>query len=201
MTYRKKKLIIIQSFLLIFGLAIIIFTYTNIDDKFEEQIISKETEKKIEKQLSQQSDNLDTFYNIQYSGIDLSGNRYILSSKEAFASRKNSQIINMKGVEATFYFKNDPTLKVFSNNGIYNNKTLDITFIDNIEATYNISKLFAGRAEYSNQKGSITISKNVTIEDERGKMFADKLFFDIKKQKLDIFSVNSKKVNTKINLK
>ena len=98
MTYRKKKLIIIQSFLLIFGLAIIIFTYTNIDDKFEEQIISKETEKKIEKQLSQQSDNLDTFYNIQYSGIDLSGNRYILSSKEAFASRKNSQIINMKGV-------------------------------------------------------------------------------------------------------
>ena len=48
----------------------------------------------------------DIFYNIEYSGFDLSGNRYILKSKEARNSKSESDVVNMKFVEAKFYLKN-----------------------------------------------------------------------------------------------
>ena len=33
------------------------------------------------------------FYNIEYSGLDLSGNRYILKSKEARNNKENQEIV------------------------------------------------------------------------------------------------------------
>ena len=54
----------------------------------------------------------DIFYNIQYSGLDLSGNRYIIKSKEA-ENDKKKKLVNMKFVEAVFYFKDDTILKFF----------------------------------------------------------------------------------------
>ena len=58
----------------------------------------------------------------------------------------------MKLVHAIFYFKDDTVLNVWSEEGLYNNKTLDITFEKNVEATYEKSKLFAQKANYSNSK-------------------------------------------------
>ena len=53
------------------------------------------------------------FYNIEYSGLDLNGNRYILKSKEAFFwIKSNLKLFNMKFVEANFYFK-DNTIFIF----------------------------------------------------------------------------------------
>ena len=107
----------------------------------------------------------------------------------------------MKEVEAIFYFKNDTILYVWSDNGVYNNKTLDMNFDKNVKALYEGSKLFANKAEYSNSKGSLTIAEKVKVQDTRGTMFADKLFFDIKKQSLNISSLNDGKINANVNLK
>ena len=107
----------------------------------------------------------------------------------------------MKFVEAIFYFKDGTTLQVESKKGLYNNKTLDMVFEDNVNAVYEGSKLEANMAEYSNSKSFLTISGNVKVKDIKGTMFADKLLFDIKKQMLNIASVNDDKINTNINLK
>ena len=197
---RKKRLIIIQFFLLTFGLLIIFFTYLNKKNFNDQKIISNEAQQKIDEQLSQSSEG-DIFYNIEYSGLDLAGNRYILKSKEALTSPNQQEIINMKYVDAIFYFKDDTVLKLYSKSGIYNNNTLDMSFRDDVKATYQNSKLFAGRADYSNQKSFLTITENVIIDDIKGKMFADKLLFDIKKQQLSISSINNNKINANISLK
>ena len=197
---RKKRLIIIQFFLLTFGLLIIFFTYLNKKNFNDQKIISNEAQQKIDEQLSQSSEG-DIFYNIEYSGLDLAGNRYILKSKEALTSPNQQEIINMKYVDAIFYFKDDTVLKLSSKSGIYNNNTLDMSFRDDVKATYQNSKLFAGRADYSNQKSFLTITENVIIDDIKGKMFADKLLFDIKKQQLSISSINNNKINANISLK
>ena len=197
---RKKKLRIIQICLLFVGTLIILFTYVNKYDSREFNIVPKETQEKIKKQTSQNNDG-DIFYNIEYSGFDLSGNRYILKSKEAYNSKSNKEIVIMKFVEAIFYFKDNTILKVKSDAGIYNNKTLDMNFDNNVEALYEGSELFAGKAEYSNSKGYLLISKDVKVNDSRGSMFADKLLFDIKKQKLNIASFNNGKINAKVNIK
>ena len=107
----------------------------------------------------------------------------------------------MKFVEAFFYFKDGTVLKILSDRGIYNNKTLDMNFDGNVIAKYEGSELFAQKAEYSNSKSFLMISNEVKVKDYRGTMFADKLFFDIKKQTLNIASTENGNVNANVNLK
>ncbi len=198
---RKKKLRFIQLGLLFLGIVTIIFTYTNKSNRVEERIITKETQKKIQEQLSQKKENSDVFYNIEYSGLDLAGNRYILKSAEATNSKTNREIVFMKSVEAFFYFKDDTVLYVWSDKGIYNNNTLDMMFEGNVKANYEGSELNAQKAEYSNSKSFLTISDRVKVKDVRGTLYADKLLFDIKNEKLSIASFNNGKVNANINIK
>ena len=201
MTERKKKLIIIQISLLIIGSLIILFTYSDLNFSDKEKIITTETQKRIDEQLKNESQDGDIFFNIEYSGLDLAGNRFILKSKEAFNNNTSQDIVDMKFVEAFFYFKDGTVLKILSDRGIYNNKTLDMNFDGNVRANYEGSELFAQKAEYSNSKSFLMISNEVKVKDYRGTMFADKLFFDIKKQTLNIASTNSGNVNANVNLK
>ena len=74
-------------------------------------------------------------------------------------------------------------------------------FSENIKASYLDSILYAQKAEYSNSNSNLTISRNVKLEDNRGTMFADKLFFDIKKQTLNVTALENSKINANIKIK
>ena len=201
---RKRKLKFIQITLIILGFIIIFLTYSqNYQNGQRKEILSKDTKNKISKKLESKKNNSEgnKFFNIEYSGFDLSGNRYILKSKEATTNPSDEELIFMEGVEATFYFKDDTVLQVISKSGIYNNKTLDMKFKENVKAVYENSKLLANEAEYSNSLSFLTISDNVRVDDARGNLIADKLFFDIKKQTLNIDSFNDGKINANINIK
>ena len=77
---RKKKLIFIQLFLGIIATSLIFFTYTTKEQDIK-KIISKETKEKVKYQIDGGTDDVSVFYNVEYSGFDLSGNRYVLKSK------------------------------------------------------------------------------------------------------------------------
>ena len=124
----------------------------------------------------------------------------MLKSKEAYIDEVNNEIIYMRGVNAVFYFKDNTTLYVKADSGIYNNKTLDMKFKENVEANYLNSELFAEKAEYSNSKSFLSIYENVRINDIKGNLIADKLLFDITSQKLDITSFSNGKINANVNL-
>jgi lipopolysaccharide assembly outer membrane protein LptD (OstA) len=200
---RKKKLIIAQLSLVTLGFLIIILTYFNNNEKEYDQIVSTEKQKKIKERILKNNEGkqVDAFYNIQYSGLDLEGNRYILKSLEAYNSEIDQSQIDMISVEASFFFKDNTVLKVFSEKGMYNNKNQDMVFNGNVKAFYEGSELFADKAEYSNSKSYLIISENVKVNDVRGSIYADELLFDIKKRKLNIVSTDKKKVNANINLK
>ena len=195
---RKKKLRLFQTILLIVGIIIIFIIYTD-KGLFLNKKINQKTTTLIENKTTGKKENI--FYNIEYSGLDLAGNRYIIKSKEATTNASNQEIVNMKFVESFFYFKDDTVLKVKSDYGTYNNKTLDMFFNSNVKANYQNSVLFAENAEYSNSENFLSISGKVKIEDFKGTMFADKLLFDIKKHKLNITSFNDDKINANLNLK
>ncbi len=197
---RTKKLRLIQISLFLLGALIIFITYKDNSNLSKNNVVTKEIREKVDKQKSLRSSG-DIFYNIEYSGLDLSGNRYVLKSKEAITSKSNANIIKMKFVEATFYFKDDTILSVVSREGDYNNKTLDMTFSKNVELDYMQSKLYAGKAEFSNSQSYLTITENVIVEDTRGTVLADRLLFDIKKQTLQIAAFNNDKINANINVK
>ena len=185
---RKKKLRLIQFFLLFFGLLIIYLTYYNKEITPEQEKISTKIPETNEGDVSEEK---DLFFNIEYSGFDLQGNRYSLKSEEAYFDELNPEIVYMKVVNATFYFKDSTILYVKADNGIYSTKNLDMKFEQNVNANYLNSELFAEKAEYSNTKNYLSIYENVRINDIKGNLIADKLLFDIKKQKLDITSFNN----------
>ncbi len=199
---RKKKLRLAQLSFLIIGVLVIFFTYSHKkEDYLKEGFISKESQEIIKNQKTKQSVDGDLFFNIEYSGLDLAGNRYILKSKEAYNNKENQEFVNMKFVEAAFYFKDGTALYVWSDQGLYNNKTLDMKFTNNVKAIYEGSELFAQKADYSNSKGFLTITEKVRINDVRGNIVADKLLFDIKKETLNIAAFKNNKISANVNLK
>ena len=198
---RKKRLRFIQLFLLIFGLSLVYITYYNKEVSNNESIISKQVKESVKKKAKESvTEDGDIFFDIEYSGLDLNGNRYVLKSKEAFLDKINSEIVYMKFVNAIFYFKDNTVLYISAENGIYNNRTLDMEFEKNVEADYLESKLFASSASFSNTKNFLTIQGNVKINDITGNLIADKLLFDITNQKLNITSFNNGKINANVKL-
>ena len=197
---RKKKLRIVQLSLLIFGVLVIFFTYQN-KEKDNDKILSIETKQKILDRNPTKKNVGNIFYNVEYSGLDLAGNRYVLKSKEASNDQNNDIIVNMLYVEGNFYFKNGKILNIFSDKGIYNNKTLDMVFVDNVKAFYEGSELYAQKAEYSNSESYLSITDDVKVKDIKGTINADKLFFDIKKQTLDIASFDNNNINANLDIK
>ena len=199
---RKEKLRIFQILFLITGVSIIFFTFLQSNKFQKEQIISDNLQKTIDKEISKQNSNQDsTFYNVKYSGLDLEGNRYTISSKKAVNSVADENVVNMSEVRAVFYFKDNTELNISSNEAIYNNKTLDIKFLNSVECYYENSILYAGSAEFLNSKNSLSVSNNVKIIDSKGTIFADKLTFDIKNKTLNITSLNENTIKSKINYK
>ena len=195
MMERKKKLRITQFFLLIFALLIIYLTYYNkeIDDT------DLTDSKQIKKTLEDKEDE-DLFFNIEYTGLDLRGNRYLLKSEKARLDELRPEIVYMDIVHAIFYFKDNTILYIWSDKGVYNNKNFDMKFSENVRAEYLESKLFAEKANYSNTENYLSIYENVRINDKKGNLIADKLLFDIKKQNLAITSFNDGKINANVKL-
>lgn len=191
MIHRKKKLIIVQVFLLFLGL--IIFSSTYLKKNQNSNLISSQNFTEME-----QKEKGNLFYNIEYSGIDLAGNRYIIKSEKAETNLLNEDLIDMSNVTAKFYFKDETVLEVKSDFGVYNNKNLDIKFKKNILANYEESILKAQFAEYSNSLGKLFISDNVYVSDIKGKLKADKLVFDVNDKTLLIESFNNKKINVNV---
>lgn len=197
MIKRKKKIIFIQAFLLITGLTIIFVTYINQQPE-DKQIFLDSDEQKINKKLNIAKENANTFFNIEYSGFDLSGNRFVLKSVEAVTFNEKPELVNMKKVDAMFYLNDGNNLNVKSSSGIYNTKTFDISFSGNVIAKHVSHKLKADQAEYLNSKGELIISKNVEIDSPEGNLIADELLFDVENQILKIHSFNQNKINANI---
>ena len=185
---------------MIFGILVIFFTYQN-KEKDNDKILSIETKQKILDRNPTKKNVGNIFYNVEYSGLDLAGNRYVLKSKEASNDQNNDIIVNMLYVEGNFYFKDGKILNIFSDKGIYNNKTLDMVFVDNVKAFYEGSELYAQKAEYSNSESYLSITDDVKVKDIKGTINADKLFFDIKKQTLDIASFDNNNINANLDIK
>ena len=171
----------------------IFFCYKeSVDDK-----LSKETkieDKKIEK-LSESN----FFENVEYKGIDASGNRYLLKSQIASFDNEKPELVNMEGMKAIFYFKDGTILKVSGNNGIYNNKTNDMQFRKEVEVSQADNKIIADNLDYFNSKGLINIYGNVVGKSLDGNFTSDILNVNIDNQSIDFLMNNSEQVKINLN--
>ncbi len=196
MTLRKKKILGIQIFIFLVSVLILYSTYFYKNEPVE--ILVKKDEK-VKKQTDIVEDNKSSFEDVEYKGIDLNGNRYVLRSESADFDLDKPELINMKIMTAFFYFKDGTVLKVEGDYGSYNNKTKDMQFRDNIVALYLTHILYSDNLDFMNSKNLLTIYGNVKTESVQGNVEADNMIFDLTKQTLDISMFSEKRIN--VNLK
>ena len=198
--FKLKKTKLIQITLLLLAFLLIFFTYffnlkkkqpstTNLD-----QIKTVETDGEKEKAV-----NTNTFVEVQYTGFDSSGNRFLIDSKEAYFKSARPDIILMNEVSCTFYFKDQTIMTVQSSYGIYNNVTDDMEFTENVKMNYLENVLFSEKVNFFNAKNELLIEGNVKTKSPEGELQADRLDFNLDSKKLKISMYNDKKVNIKVN--
>ncbi|MFL2888202.1 MAG: hypothetical protein CBD63_00470 [Candidatus Pelagibacter sp. TMED203] len=197
MTKRKKRILTIQIVIFIIGSLMIFFTYYNKNDisglKKTSDLVKPNPNDPIEN-----GQNTNTFENIEYKGIDLNGNRYVIMSEMASFDIDKPELIDMKIMSAIFYFKDGTILKVKGDYGTYNNKSNDMEFRENIVANYIDNYLYADNLDYYNSKNLLTIYGNVKTESIKGNISADNIEIDISKRTVDLSMFGKGEVKVKI---
>ncbi len=199
MTNRKKNILLIQALIFITAILLIYYTYGNKDQKVDNKNNVSDIVKKKDSEKEEDKSQSNTFLDVEYKGVDLQGNRYEVKSKEASFEVNSPEIINMKVMNAVFYFKDGTILKVRGNHGTYNNKNNNMSFKENVRAEYEKNYLFADNLDFFNTKNFLTIYGNVRTESIKGSMIADNLKFDLSKQTLDISMFNNKQIDMRLN--
>tara|TARA_B110000971_G_scaffold30522_1_gene27735 strand:+ start:159 stop:734 length:576 start_codon:yes stop_codon:yes gene_type:complete len=186
---RKKNLFLIQFIVFLVAITLLYNTYS---DKNNETLNTVKIEVNV-------NPDANSFTDIEYSGFDLAGNRYLLKAGKAEFNTETPELINMKEVVAKFYLKDNTILTVVSSEGLYNNITLDMNFRNNIKVDYLNHVLFSDLLSYSNTNGKLIATGNVRGESiEKGKFIADNIEYDLTDKNLNISMFGSKQVNVKL---
>jgi hypothetical protein len=138
------------------------------------------------------------FEDVEYKGIDLNGNRYVVKSKIADFDLETPEKINMTIMSATFYFKDGTILTVNGDKGNYNNKSLDMQFRDNIKAVYLTNIIFSDKLDYASKDSLVTISGNVIGESIQGDILADKVVINLINKNINASMFDEKKIKVKL---
>ena len=156
-------------------------------------------EVKIENEKLEKLGESNYFEDVEYKGIDANGNRYLLVSKIATFDDQSPEFVKMIGMNATFYFKNGTVLEVSGKTGMYNNKTNDMQFREEVKVIQANNRIFADNLDYFNLKRLIKVYGNVRGESLDGNFYSDILNLNIDNQSVDFLMNNDEQV--KINLK
>ena len=189
MTNRKKNLFLVQITIFIVAVSLLYNTYRD-KNKKKEDLVEIITETKPD---------TNSFTDIEYSGFDLTGNRYVLKSRKADFKTETPELINMKEVKAKFYLKDNTVLVVISDEGLYNNITLDMDFMKNVEVDYLNHNLLSDFLSYSNSKAKLIATGNVRGESiEKGEFTADNVEYNLADKNLNFSMFGNKKINIRI---
>ena len=194
MTNKKK---IFQLSLVFIGLLIIFFPYfINLEKKQPSDIVT-ETETKENEEFLEEG--VNRFENVEYKGIDNTGNKFTIGSQFAEFKKEKPELIFMENVECFFTFKDNTVLLISSKKGIYNNISNDMQFSEDVKMDYLENTIFSDRANFNNYENQLLIAGNVRGDGPTTNLKADELDFDLntKDLKISMYSEERVKIKTK----
>ena len=165
----------------------------------ETKKVFEEDKKEVVKKEDFKDDEINRFENVEYQGIDNSGNKFVIGSDYAQFEQERPEVINMEEIKCTFYFKDNTFLTIVADSGVFNNITNDMKFSDNVKMNYLESVLFSDRATFNNYENQLLVAGNVKGENPQSKLQADELDFDLNTKNLKISMYNKERVNIKTN--
>jgi len=194
----KKISIQIVLFLLI--IFLVFFTYkiyfkseenikvNEISDSQEETTINPED---ILLKKTEETPNL--IKSLKYVSRDISGNEYIINSKYSALNLENTNIINMKGVNAKIIMLNKEPLFVTSKFAIYNNESYKTVFYDDVVISYLDSIINSEKFEIFIKNNFAQVSEKVIYQNLNIKIEADIIEIDLITKNSKIFMIDQNK--------
>ena len=186
-----------QLTLILTGLCILFFTYFY--NLRTDRPLEADKEKEIVKKEEISDEEINKFENVEYQGIDNTGNRFVIGSKYAQFEKERPEVIHMEDIICTFSFKDKTVLTIIADSGVFNNITNDMKFSDNVKMNYLESVLFSDRAVFNNYEDQLLVAGNVRGENSQSKLKADELDFDLSTKNLKISMYSDERVNIKTN--
>tara|TARA_B110000971_G_C19934692_1_gene465765 strand:+ start:378 stop:989 length:612 start_codon:yes stop_codon:yes gene_type:complete len=183
----KKKTFFQILILSIILITLFIFFQIYFTDKGnvnqESSKLNKST--KIVQDFSQKQEN--EIKNIEYTSVDLNGNKYTIASETGYLSDDSSEKIIMQKVVGEIVFGDSSTLDIVSDNALYNVINYNTNFYDNVFLTYNDHLINSDDLNLIMSENMLTISGNIIYKKQNTIMYADKVEMDIISKDLKIF--------------
>ena len=152
------------------------------EDVKEVQLIEKTNE-------AQNSDS--TYINdINYTSIDVRGNKYQITAKLAEIKIDNSDVMFLTDVIAFVFMKDKDTVKITSNFGKYNTINYDTIFSENVIVVYPGHKITGEYLDFSFLTDLGIFTTNVIYTGEKTNLFADKIEMNLTTKDTKIFMNN-----------
>lgn len=191
MANRRK---LIQLTLILIGFLIIFFTYFS---NLEKKQVLKETKKEQIPQEESIEEGINKFEDVEYEGIDNSGNRFVIGSRYAQFEKERPELIHMENIKCTFSFKDKTVLTIIADTGTFNNITNDMNFSDNVRMDYLENVLFSDRALFNNYENQLLVGGSIRGAGPQADLEADELDFDLNTKNLKISMYSNERVNIK----
>ena len=194
--------IIVQILLIITAITILsaTFYYYFYDNAIKNNIQQSSSSKKelkinnsVENLSEVEDSNSNLLNNISYENFDAEGNKYQISASTGELKNLDSNIIYMTNVVALIYLKNLDTLKIVSDNAIFNNINFNSNFYNNVELSYLDHQLNSEKLDLKFDENLIVLKEKVLYQSLDTKLFADAIVIDLITKNSKIFMNDSEK--------
>ena len=188
-----NKEIIIQI-LMIFLIIIISWLFFS---KYIQKDIKNNAQKTLIKKKTDIKKNKSSNYieNINYTSVDLKGNKYQIEAEQAEIDINEEDIMFLENVVAHIYLIDSDTIKITSDFGKYNSKNYDTIFTKNVIITYPSHRITGEYLDFSFLSNLGTMSIDVFYTGDKTTLIADRIEIDISTKDTKIFmDENNKKV-------
>jgi hypothetical protein len=144
-----------------------------------------------------ENSNSNLLNNISYENVDAKGNKYQISASTGEIKDLDSNIIYMSDVVALVYLKNLDTLKIVSNNAIFNSIDFNSNFYNNVQLNFLDHQLNSEKLDLKFDENLLIIKEKVLYQSLDTKIFADAIVIDLITKNSKIF-MNDKEKKIKI---
>lgn len=141
-------------------------------------------------QLIQQTEN-NIIKNLKYEVRLDQNNWYIITSVLSELTYVDSvELVKMKNVIAKFIDKNNISLKIMSDEALYDNSNYNTKFRKNVIIKYMNNKIFSDKIDINFQDNTVKIFGNVKYDGIQGTINSDNIMIDLITKKVDIYMDN-----------
>jgi len=185
-----NKKVLIQITLLIIIVLILATFFTFYLSKKGKNLVLKERDQK-EFLVENQDSELNIIKDITYIAKDDKENLFKIESKFGKINPEEPDVVLMDNVTAIITLKNREKIIISSDHAIYNSKSYETNFYDNVLLEYIEHNIVSENIYLSFENNLVSISNNIIYKNLNSEMNADEIVMNLITKEIKIFMHNN----------